>query len=176
MVWGKNLVISVYKLKSLASFPHMTITSIEEIGAQAYLSDNMRTALNFLGSVENPLDIEIGKIEIDGDEVYGFSQSYDTKPVEDALYEAHREYIDIQVMIGGSEIMGWLPLDQLEVTEQYNAEGDFLLGKPSNKTTHVAFEAGQAMVMLPSDAHAPGVSLNGSAQPVRKIVLKVKIG
>lgn len=153
----------------------MTVTSIEEIAAHSFLSKNMRTAFDFLENTPNLLDLEIGKIEIDGDNVYGFSQSYDTKPVAGALYEAHREYIDIQVMIGGSEVMGWLPLDQLDVTEEYNAEGDFLLGKPSDKTTHVEFEAGQAMVLLPSDAHAPGISLEGEAKPVRKIVLKVKI-
>lgn len=152
----------------------MTITSFEEIAAQANLSDNMRTALDFLAGV-NPLDLEIGRLDIDGDNVYGFSQSYDTKPVANVLYEAHREYIDIQCMISGSEIMGWVPLDKLNVTEQYNAEGDFLLGQPAAEFSHIAFEAGQVMVLHPSDAHAPGISFDGTAQPVRKIVLKVKI-
>lgn len=153
----------------------MTITTHSEIAEQTNLSNNMRKALDFLASV-NPLELEIGRIDIDGDEVYGFSQSYDTKPAEEVLYEAHREYIDIQCMIGGSEVMGWTPLDKLNVTEEYNAEGDFLLGKPAGNTTHVTFETGQVMVLLPSDAHAPGISFDGSAQPVRKIVLKVKIG
>lgn len=152
----------------------MIITSFEEIGSQANLSDNMRVALNFLSSVD-PLELAEGRIDIDGDKVFGFSQRYETKPATDVLYEAHRDYVDIQCMIAGSEMMGWTPVDQLTITQEYKKEGDCLLGSPSASYAQVPFHAGQVMILQPSDAHGPGIAFDSTPKEVRKIVLKVAL-
>lgn len=152
----------------------MTITSLNECAQQAHMTPHMQTAIDFLNQLETK-ELAEGKIEIDGSNVFAFSQRYTTKPAEEVLYEAHREYLDIQYMISGSERMGWTPIDQLTITQEYDTDGDCVLGKPAAENAQTPFHAGQVMILHPSDAHAPGINLNGASQEVRKLVLKVAL-
>ena len=34
-----------------------------------------------------------------------------TMPTENATFEAHRQYLDIQYLVKGYEVVGWAPLD-----------------------------------------------------------------
>ena len=52
---------------------------------------------------------------------------YTTKLRQDACYEAHRDYVDIQVVIRGAEQIEVAPIDALEVTSPYDADGDCVL-------------------------------------------------
>ena len=49
--------------------------------------------------------LENGKYEIDGKNVYANVMTYTTLPWEEAKYEAHENYTDIQYVIDGTEIM-----------------------------------------------------------------------
>lgn len=61
-------------------------------------------------------------------------------------------WIDIQYVASGTEILGWAPLDSVTTTVPYDAERDALLGKvPDDKWTPVRFEAGQVIVLYPTD-------------------------
>ena len=46
-------------------------------------------------------------------------QIYETKLKEEMLFEAHKDYIDIQVVLDGSATIGWAPADELEVEIPY---------------------------------------------------------
>ena len=43
-----------------------------------------------------------------------------TKPAEGRLLEAHRQYLDIQYIVKGSEIVGWAPVDTLTIDGEFN--------------------------------------------------------
>ncbi len=43
---------------------------------------------------------------------------------EEAKYESHHDYTDIQYMIMGTETMTYAPVDALNVTVPYNEEKD----------------------------------------------------
>lgn len=154
----------------------MIITTLSEMSEQSALSDNMRTALEFLKEHGNsPLDS--GRFEIPDSPIGGFAQSYYTEEASDSLrYEAHREFIDVQYIISGSETMKWLPLDEIEVTQEYSQEGDCLLGVPQNGSQgDIPFRAGQVMILYPTDAHAPGVANGEGPLEVKKLVIKVPV-
>ena len=57
--------------------------------------------------------LEPGKHEIDGTEVYANVAEYTTIPWEEAKYEAHEHYTDIQYVIEGSEIMTYAPTHEI---------------------------------------------------------------
>lgn len=59
--------------------------------------------------------LEPGKYEIDGKNVYANVTAYTTIPWEEAKYEAHEHYTDIQYVIEGSEIMSYAPVDRKSV-------------------------------------------------------------
>jgi len=78
-------------------------------------------------------------------------------------------------VVSGKEVLGWAPLDELTVTVAYDREKDALLGPvPLTAAPFVQFAAGQAIVLYPSDAHAPGLAA-GTPSPVKKIVVKIAL-
>ena len=61
------------------------------------------------------------------DGAYVMLQRYDTTPAETFTFEAHRAYIDVQVMIKGDELCLVTERAAAIVTEPYNADGDYEL-------------------------------------------------
>ena len=95
---------------------------------------------------------------------------------DNPTFEAHREYIDIQYVVSGTEILGWAPLDSITTNVPYDQEKDALLGKvPVDEWTPVRFESGQIIVLYPIDAHAPGLAID-QPEYVKKIVMKIAVG
>ena len=58
-------------------------------------------------------DLPAGKYPIDGDRVYAMIAIEPGRGKEGALLEAHRNYIDIQLVLEGVDEMGWRPLKKL---------------------------------------------------------------
>lgn len=112
-----------------------------------------------------------GKHLIDGENMYVSLVEYETKRPEDCRWEAHRRYIDVQVMVKGSERIGVGNVDTFKV-EPYDpaldvywmdGDGDFL-----------TFAEGTFMIFWPQDAHLPGLRLQEPAK-VLKAVVKIAI-
>ena len=153
----------------------MITAKIEQMEKQAAFSDAMRKGMAWLMSVLGQ-ELPDGRVEIDGAEVYALVQSYTGKPHSDhPRFEAHRRYIDVQAVIVGEEAFGWAPIEALQPTDQYDPDKDVIHGtvKP-DRAVFVPLRAGEAMILYPSDAHAPGLALDEPI-PVKKIVLKVRV-
>ena len=118
-----------------------------------------------------------GKIKLDGDKLFVSVQSGVTKLVSDGYrFEAHRKYMDIQYIVEGSEVMGWAPLNNLQVNQPYDESKDVLFGDvPLERTTYLNMQAGQLVLFYPGDAHAPNLCLKGP-ELVKKLVFKVLLG
>ena len=135
------------------------------------LSENLRKGFDWLekNDLENLPD---GKYEIDGNNIYASIQTYETK--EDANYEAHREYIDIQYMINGSEKIGVTDLGNCTTCIEYDTERDLEFFTINCNEEYLELLEGQFMVFFPTDAHKPSISLN-KKDLVKKVVVKVAI-
>lgn len=92
-------------------------------------------------------------------------------PREKASLEAHRLYIDIQVPLKGTEIMGWAPVAALKHPRgEYNAEKDVIFyGDAADSLLHV--KVGEFAIFFPEDAHAPNIGLGNH----RKLCIKVPV-
>ena len=115
--------------------------------------------------------VEPGKLELDGDKLYLNIQNPDGKTPEAARLEAHRKYIDIQVLLKGKEAMGWKQLAECkEVTTEYNEAKDveFYAGLGS---TQVELQEGEFCIFFPGDTHAPCI---GDGK-IKKVIVKVLI-
>lgn len=110
------------------------------------------------------------------DDAYLMVQSYDTTPTETPTFEAHRAYIDVQIMVAGNETCYVTERAPLTVKQAYTADGDYeLLTAEKTAGVHtVSLTDGVFAVFLPEDAHAPGIAVDGAA-PVRKIVVKLPV-
>jgi YhcH/YjgK/YiaL family protein len=103
-------------------------------------------------------------------------QRYRTKPVTDAVWEAHRRYIDIQYVAEGNERIGYAHLDdELPVRKVYDAEKDYALYEANGD--FLAVTAGSFAIFAPHDIHAPGLAINGpeSLSDVCKVVVKCRL-
>ena len=95
-----------------------------------------------------------------------------TKPLEDALLEAHRKFLDIQYCLVGGEVMGYAPTDSLTPEGDFNEEKDY--GMYSGSGVPVIVPAGYCYVVFPEDAHAPGKHLS-EPHDYTKIVVKLAL-
>lgn len=116
-----------------------------------------------------------GRVEIDGDRVFALVQTYQTKPVENALFEAHRKYIDVQYVHSGRETILWAPLAAMkDETMAYDDGKDAALWKLVRDVTPLRMAPGHFSILFPQDAHAPGVEWEGPEE-VFKVVVKVAV-
>jgi biofilm protein TabA len=152
----------------------MVVNDFDNAVKQVALSQGLKKALDFLRDKRHQ-ELPDGRIDIDGDRVFALVQSYKSKMERHSpTFEAHRRYIDIQYIVSGTEILGWAPLDAVSVTIPYDQEKDVLLGKvAADMWTPVRFTEGQAIVLYPTDAHAPSLAV-GQPETIKKIIMKVE--
>ncbi|MBL9214323.1 MAG: YhcH/YjgK/YiaL family protein [Opitutaceae bacterium] len=113
------------------------------------------------------------KVDLAGG-AYAVEQVYMTKARADGLFEAHRKYIDVQVVVEGEEIIEVEDVTRLPAKTEYNDEKDYLLFNDSGVSTRLIMRPGDAAVLFPADGHMPCVQLKGSLL-VRKTVVKVPV-
>jgi len=116
---------------------------------------------------------EPGSYEIDGRKLYVLVQQYETKPKERGRWEAHRRYIDVQYVHGGQELFGYATLSDLN-PRHYDEAKDFLSLEGEGKGDFFLLREGTFVILLPQDAHMPGIAL-AAPQPVKKFVVKVAL-
>ena len=87
--------------------------------------------------------LPLGRTDIEGDDVYVLLSEADTKPPEQVQFEAHRRYIDIQLVVRGQESIGVTPLAGLVTTEPYDAARDIEFFAVPQQSETVALRSGR---------------------------------
>jgi YhcH/YjgK/YiaL family protein len=116
--------------------------------------------------------------EIDGDDIFALVQRFTTKRRQEAFWEAHRTYIDVQCVLEGGECMGWAHIDSMHIIQAYDERRDFMKLEPQVETDScelITVRAGMFAIFMPHDAHMPGLCMNDSPGEVKKIVVKVRV-
>lgn len=136
------------------------------------MSPRFAAAFEFLEKL--PARQPDGRHDLDGDNCFALVQTYTTRPLAEAKFEAHRQYIDIQFIHAGRESILWSPLAALtQVTGPYVAERDIAFFANPPQWTPIRLHAGQFTIFFPTDGHAPGIECDGATE-VRKVVIKVR--
>jgi len=137
------------------------------------LKDRWDSAFAFLKN--NDLSaLEAKRHDIDGNNLYVSITDYNTKNVEDANYEAHRKYADIQYVVSGREQIGIVPISMKDqIVQEYNGTNDIEFFTVKEAKNHPA-DPGVFFVFFPGDAHEPGLKVD-SVAAVRKVVVKVSL-
>ncbi|MBN1109090.1 MAG: YhcH/YjgK/YiaL family protein [Bacteroidales bacterium] len=119
-------------------------------------------------------NLELKRYEIDGDLVYAPVSEYITKNEEDARFESHRKYIDLQYVVSGRELIGHAPAsEQGEILEPYSEANDIMFMTVGSSKKLEAIPD-RFFLFFPDDLHAPGMK-DGENSPVRKVVVKIRI-
>jgi YhcH/YjgK/YiaL family protein len=129
-------------------------------------------AFDFLRTLES--DIEDGKNIIDVDNLFAGIDRYATKARTDAKLETHQRYIDIQVLLSGTECLEIFPKDELTVREPYDPDKDAEFYEvPDTAPVRITLRPGQFAVFFPEDAHMPCLNAGDTSGPVTKVVIKL---
>ncbi len=148
----------------------MILDQLGNAACYGALHPRIATALRYLTTTELHR-VPCGRHEIEGETCFVLVQEYQSKPVAEGFWEAHRRYTDIQVIIAGSERIGYAPVSRLHLEREapekdlsvYSGDGDFLV-----------LQAGDFMILGPQDGHMPGLLIDEPAL-VRKAVVKVEV-
>ena len=140
--------------------------------AETYYGISERIKAGFEWIKNNDLkNLPDGRYEI-SDKIYANLQSYQTK--DDAPYEGHRDYIDIQYMVSGEELSGVTDYSNCTTTEEYNKEKDIEFLKCNAEEHFYKISEGEFFVFFPHDAHKPAIKVEKNKN-VKKVIVKVGV-
>ena len=144
----------------------LNITILSKIGEIDFLQYIKET--NF-AKVKN------GEYEIDGRDVFVRINTYATEDKINKKPEAHNQYIDVQYLGAGEEIIYFTPRRAEHiVVEDHADESDLLFYEEIEEKDHVVLQTGDFAVFFPWELHRPGCSTKNGMQEVQKIVVKIK--
>lgn len=114
---------------------------------------------------------EPGKIILDGKNCFINFMEQPGKTEEAAKFETHNDYVDIQVPIDGTEIMGFIPTHELQQPDApYNPEKD--ITKYSDKGgALITVKPMHFAIFWPWDGHQPCIGEG----VWHKLVVKIKL-
>lgn len=151
----------------------MLTTSIDLMEKYDYLEEKFKKGYEFLKNTDLKA-LPLGRVEIDGDDLFASVQEYTTMPAEACKYEAHNRYFDIQYVVEGQEYFGYVKREGLTEEAPYDEVNDLVFFKEPEQDGYVLLQTGDAAVVVPEDAHKPRC-VAGKACRVRKIVVKVRV-
>ncbi len=161
----KKEIISQFKAK-----PDASINFAEASMHFEKYPERWNEAFRFL--IESDLkNLPVGRLDLN-DNVYVTVSEYETKNPEEAKFESHKKYIDMQYLVSGEELIGHTNPRGLEIISPYSEEkdiifyeydgGELLKASPSNY-----------FLFFPDDAHRPCLDPDDKST-VKKIVVKIK--
>ena len=112
-----------------------------------------------------------GRYVIDGEDVYANVITGNTTPMDEVVYEAHKKYIDLHLMLEGGEIMVYAPIAAGVPQSEYDEAGDARFYKGEGLAVRV--NPGDFYIVHPFDLHAPGKGDAPSA--FKKMIVKIRV-
>lgn len=149
----------------------MILDIVENLPQYLPLAKGLEKAFEFL-ACQNLERLAVGRHEIDAERVYAMVFKNVGRSREGARLEAHRKYIDIQVVLNGLDNIGWRSIAQCsEPAGDYVEERDvrFYADEPD---VWLSVKSGSFVIFFPEDAHMPTIS----SEAIHKIVVKVAVG
>jgi biofilm protein TabA len=142
--------------------------------AFAYVEELLRAGSAVAQRVRS---VPVGKAEkVDlGGGVFVMEQAYETKLRADGFFESHRNYIDVQTVLDGEELMELADIARMTVREPYNADRDLITYGDNADASLLRVYPGQSAIFYPSDVHMPTLRIRAAAVLVRKTVVKVPV-
>ena len=150
----------------------MIYDKITNYETYAGISADIREGLEFLYNISP--DIENGVHEI-SPRVKAIVSEYTTKQVNENGFEAHRQYLDIQYLMSGSEKISCLPLEYLKETKPYSEKDDAALYQAVDvQPQEMVIGNSYFAIFFPQDGHMPQLCVDAPLA-VKKVVVKIKI-
>ena len=143
----------------------MIITNVNNEIQNKSLAKDIRFCIEFAKKNENKiLSLVNGSYDVGYNNIKMNLGKYFTKSENEKFWESHKKYLDVQIMINGTEKVAINDIRDMDLTI---LEGD--------KAFDIVMKTGDVLVFFPNDVHKPelNVSENDDSGNIRKIVTKV---
>jgi YhcH/YjgK/YiaL family protein len=133
----------------------------------------LKTAVEHLKTTDFAA-LPVGNYELQGRDIHVQVIDLHTRPFAETFAEVHREYIDVQFLVHGSEKIGVATDTGNNVVSRDKLDAhDLLLYTGMENESTLTMTPGSFAVFLPTDAHRPGCAAD-QPQAIRKVVVKVR--
>lgn len=154
----------------------MFVGNLENLDELYYLAPKLREALAYIR--DNKLaEAEPGTIELQGRDLFINIEENDMAPREERKPEAHRKYLDIQLVLEGAESIGVAVTDEgNKVHHEYDENKDIMFFEDAHKENMIDLFPGDFVILFPEDIHRPRCLVKGSKSGAsKKAIVKMKI-
>ena len=152
----------------------MIFTNMNDEVQNKSLAKDIRFCIEFAKKNENKiLSLVNGSYDVGYNNIKMNLGKYFTKKENDKFWESHKKYLDIQIMINGTEKVAINDIRDMEV-KSFDEEKDLTILE-GDKAFDIIMKTGDVLVFFPNDVHKPelNVSENDDSGNIRKIVTKV---
>lgn len=146
----------------------MVVDSLDNLLSYVSLHPRFIKAFDFIRQLDFS-KLKPGRMVVDED-IYINVDEVALRPVEGARFEAHDEYIDIQIPITADEIVGYADRSDLGNPVEVNREKDYALFDGAVSSS-IKLKVGGFAIFFPQDAHMPIIGEGVT----KKIVAKVRV-
>ena len=149
----------------------MIFGNINHLEEFSFLEESIKECFSY-AKEHDLVSYEKGCHEIDGDRFFVNIVAYTTTPPENRFWEAHKDYLDVHLMLQGQEQIDVNFIKNMQLKE-YIKKDDFL-PMEGEKAGGVTLRSGDFLVCYPNDAHRTAVAVK-QPENVKKAIFKVKI-
>ncbi|MDE6888709.1 MAG: YhcH/YjgK/YiaL family protein [Eubacterium sp.] len=110
--------------------------------------------------------------EIDGKRLFVNIVEYTTTEAENRFWEAHRQYLDLHLMLCGTEQIDLNFIANLQ-QKDYQEKDDFL-PLEGDKNSSVILRDGDFLICFPNDGHRTAVAVD-QPEKIKKAIFKIQI-
>ena len=147
----------------------MIVSKIKDLHRYKGLNNNLDTAIDYI--LKNDLsNLKYGRNEVDNDNVFINKFSYTGAEEIDSFFEGHKNYLDIHIVLSGSEYLGYADVSELTQVTEYDAANDFMKFE-GNVKNYIKLEKNDLAITFPEDIHMPKLKVND--EKIEKVVCKV---
>lgn len=147
----------------------MLYDTLENLGQYTGLFQNLDTAIAYI-EAHDLTALPLGRTEIDGDAVYVNVAQAQTEPAEQREFEVHSRYMDLQVVLEGTELCE-VALGEVTQAAPYDEEKDVATVK-GDTSAGLVLCAGRFAVFMVEEPHKPLLRAQG-CDSVKKAVFKI---
>ena len=149
----------------------MIFGNIKNLHEYDYLPVDIKKCFEY-AAYNNLLDFEKVSYKIDGNNLFVNIVEYETIDVENRFWEAHKNYLDLHLMLDGKEQIDVNFIGNME--EKEFVEKDDFLPLEGDKNGHVILEKDDFLICYPNDAHRTAVKVN-NPKKIKKAIFKIII-
>ena len=152
----------------------MIFTNMNDEVQNKSLAKDIQFCIEFAKKNENKiLSLVHGSYDVGYNDIKMNVGKYFTKSENEKFWESHKKYLDVQIIINGTEKVAISDIRNMEV-KSFDSEKDLVILK-GEKAFDVVMKTGDVLVFFPNDVHKPelNISETDNSGSIRKIVTKV---